>query len=103
MTFVNLEKSDHDFKLVRTARKQGDLEKSSILLMHLRQHINEGRLLPLPKLIPDHTNDMNFKQLFEPDEVLWRDFIEGNFLWQTFGRWFDLIDENNDERDIEHE
>lgn len=35
MTFVNLEKSDHDFKLVRTARKQGDLEKSSILLMHL--------------------------------------------------------------------
>lgn len=103
MTFINLEESDYDFKLVRTARKQGDLEKSSILLMHLRQHINEGRPLPLPKLIPDHTNGIDFKQLFDPDEILWKDFIEGNFLWQTFGRWFDLIDEGNDERDIEHE
>lgn len=84
MTFVDY--SETSDLLTRTERHQDDLGKARSLQLEFP---TKGSI-PLPELIKADTPKKTIENLLRNDEV-WKPFIDGNFLWQTFGSWFDFL------------
>ncbi len=84
MTYVDYHEEAGDIWLTRSERQLNDLEDASKLQDQLREKMQ------LPELMPDDIQSQSMEGVFDAD-ALWKDFIGGNFLWPTFGRWFSFI------------
>mgnify|MGYP000115759379 CR=1 FL=1 len=88
MAFLKRKQSEDTDVLSRTAREQGDLDTAEKIQKELRNS------MVLPKLIDNN----NVTNLFDQDQ-LWATFINRNFLWETFGKWFSCIEDDKNEQE----
>lgn len=88
MAFLQREPLDNRDVLARTNREQGGLGDAEAIQEKLRHSV------VLPKLI----NNNNVTDLFDHDQ-LWATFIDRNFLWETFGKWFGCIEDDKNKQE----
>ena len=91
MAFLERKQWEDSGVLSRTGREQGDLNAAENIQKELLNSI------VLPKLI----DNGNVADLFDQDD-LWAEFIDRNFLWNTFGNWFNCIVSNKGNQEISH-
>lgn len=86
LSMVDFREVDNDLILSRTDRQQEDLGKAQLLQKKLSESVE------VPELIrkSDTLDKEALPTRFKADEA-WKEFIDGNFLWQTFGTWFGFL------------